>query len=202
MTEPAAGAPAASSPGPVPVAGPGGQAVAFGVLAVVGAAVFASSFGYGLLGEEGRVGPGLLPMVTGLLLLLLSAGQLLARLRRLRAAESGPGTEESGTEEASTDESGTDEAGTDVFGRTGAQRVRQLGMVVLAMPVAVLLVPLLGFLAAFGLLVLFVCAVVEQRPPLVALLVTALAVACGYGVFAVFLDVPLPTGLAGDLMGW
>jgi hypothetical protein len=75
-------------------------------------------------------------------------------------------------------------------------------MVLLAMPVAVLLVPLLGFLVAFGLLVLFVCAVVERRPPLVALLVTALAVACGYGVFAVFLDVPLPTGVAGDLVGW
>ena len=183
MSEPAAPAlPPASEP-----AGPGAQAVAFGVLALVGAAVFGTSFGYGILGEEGRVGPGLLPMVAGLLLLLLSGGQLLVRLRHRRADGHHPAA---------------DEAGVDVFGRTEAQRVRQLWIVVAALPVAVLLVPLLGFLVALGLLVLFVAAVVERRPPLPALLVTALAVAVGYGVFAEFLDIPLPTGAVGDLLGW
>jgi hypothetical protein len=184
-------------------AGPGGQAVAFGVLAVLGAAVFGTSFGYGILGPEGRVGPGLLPMVTGLLLMLLSAAQLATRLRRqslsrrtaLSSAPSRPG-------DRSSEEGGAGDTGTDVFGRTERQRVRQLWTVVGALPVAVLLVPLLGFLPALGLLVLFVSAVVERRPPLVALLVTAFAVAAGYGVFAEFLDVPLPTGLVGDLLGW
>jgi putative tricarboxylic transport membrane protein len=89
-----------------------------------------------------------------------------------------------------------------VYGRTETQRVRQLWTVVVALPVAVLLVPLLGFLVALGLLVLFVSAVVERRPPLVAVLVTAIAVAAGYGVFAEFLDVPLPTGALGDALGW
>ena len=187
--------------------GPAAQAVAFGVLAVVGAAVFATSFGYGILGEEGRVGPGLLPMVTGLLLLLLSAGQLLSRLlrrgpdgHRIRPARSSArgrrGRHSSG-------DPGADEGtGVDVFGRTGAQRARQLWTVVVASPVAVLLVPLLGFLPALGLLVLFVSAVVERRPPLVALAVSAVAVAAGYGVFAEFLNVPLPTGAIGDSLGW
>jgi putative tricarboxylic transport membrane protein len=179
MTEPAP--PAAPSAPAVR-----GQAIAFGVLAALGAAVFASSFGYGILGEEGRVGPGLLPMVTGLLLLLLSGGQLLARLRRRHPAPTDPPAEE----------------GTDVFGRTEAQRVRQLWTVLAALPIAVLLVGLLGFLPAFGLLVLFIGVVVERRPPLVALLITAVAVAVGYGVFAGFLDVPLPTGVLGDLFGW
>lgn len=164
--------------GEAATADPRGQVVAFGVLAALGAGLFASSFGYGILGEGGRVGPGLLPMVTGLLLLVLSAAQLFARLRRPAPADP------------------------DAPGPADARRVRQLWTVALALPVAVLLVPLLGFLVAFGLLVLFVSAVVERRPPLVALLVTAAAVACGYGVFAVFLDVPLPTGLAGDLVGW
>jgi hypothetical protein len=36
----------------------------------------------------------------------------------------------------------------------------------------------------------------------VALAVTAVAVAAGYGVFAEFLDVPLPTGAVGELLGW
>jgi hypothetical protein len=167
-------------------AGPGAQAVAFGVLAAVGAAVFGTSFGYGVLGEEGRVGPGLLPMATGLLLLLLCGGQLLGRLRRLRQVGGPPAAE----------------PGPDVLGRTEAQRVRRMWTVVAALPVAVLLIPLLGFLPALGLLVLFVSVVVERRPVPVALAVTAAAVAAGYGVFAEFLDVPLPTGLAGDLLGW
>jgi hypothetical protein len=184
MTEPGLTEPVTE---PGTIAGPAGQAIAFGVLAAVGAAVFATSFGYGILGEGGRVGPGLLPMVTGLLLLLLSAVQLLARLRRLRAGGTTPPPQD---------------AGTDVFGRTEAQRVRQLVMVLIALPVSVLMVPVLGFLVAFGLLVLFVSAVVERRPPLVALLVTAVAVALGYGIFAVFLDVPLPAGLVGELLGW
>lgn len=173
-----------ANPGP-----PTAPVIAFGVLAALGAAVFASSFGYGLLGEDARVGPGLLPMVTGLLLLLLSAGQLLARVLRGRAGTPDPAPTADGTVP-------------DASGHTEPQRVRRLWTVVVALPVTVLLVPLLGFLVAFGLLVLFVAALVERRPPLVALLVTALVVAFGYGVFAVFLDVPLPTGLLGDLLGW
>jgi putative tricarboxylic transport membrane protein len=165
---------------------PAAEAVAFGVLTVLGAAVFGTSFGYGILGEEGRVGPGLLPMVTGLLLLVLCGGQLLVRLGRLRRVG----------------EPRQPDSDVDVFGRTEPQRVRQLWTVVVATPVAVLLVPLLGFLPALGLLVLFIAAVVERRPPLVALAIAAIAVAAGYGVFMEFLDVPLPTGAVGDLLGW
>jgi putative tricarboxylic transport membrane protein len=178
-------------------AGPRAQAVAFGVLALLGAAVFGTSFGYGILGEEGRVGPGLLPMVTGLLLLLLSAGQLLTRLLR-----DGQTRRTARSSEPIRQEGRSSDPGVDVFGRTEAQRVRQLWTVVGALPVAVLLVPLVGFLGALGLLVLFVSVVVEWRPPLVAVAVTAVAVAAGYGIFAEFLDVPLPTGAVGDLLGW
>ncbi|MHA6621222.1 tripartite tricarboxylate transporter TctB family protein [Pseudonocardia sp. DLS-67] len=188
MTEPAATEPTAgvAAPPQEETAGPGAQAVAFGVLAVIGAAVFATSFGYGILGEDDRVGPGLLPMVTGLLLLLLCGGQLLVRLGRLRRA---------GEREQQA-------PGMDASGNAAPQRVRRLWTVVVATPVAVLLIPLLGFLPALGLLVLFIAAVVEHRPPLVALAVTAVAVAAGYGVFMEFLDVPLPTGLVGDVLGW
>jgi hypothetical protein len=184
-------------------AGPRAQAVGFGVLALLGAAVFGTSFGYGILGEEGRVDPGLLPMVTGLLLLLLSGGQLLTRLLRdgrFRRTDRSPEPIRQG--DRSSDPGAGEGAGVDAFGRTETQRVRRLWTVVAALPVAVLLVPLAGFLAALGLLVLFVSAVVERRPPLVALLVTAVAVAAGYGIFAEFLDVPLPTGALGDLLGW
>ena len=189
-----------------PTSAPAGQAVAFGVLAALGAVVFGTSFGYGILGEEGRVGPGLLPMATGLLLLLLATAQLLSRLRghpfRRTARSSEPIRREGRSSEVDEAGAGDAGAGVDVLGRNEAQRVRQLWTVVVATAVAVLLIPLLGFLPAMGLLVLFVSAVVERRPPLVALAVTAVAVAAGYGVFAEFLDVPLPTGAVGELLGW
>lgn len=165
---------------------PVGQAVAFGLLAALGATVLVSSFGYGILRDGDRVGPGLLPMVVGLLLLLLSGWQLLTRLRGgargpVAAAPVGPGT--------------------DVLGRTQAHRIHQLRMVVVALPITILLVGFLGFLPAFGIFVLFICAVVERRRPVHALLVTAIAVAAVYGIFGVFLDVPLPAGVVGDLFG-
>lgn len=184
---------------PTTAPNPAGQAVAFGVLAVLGAAVFGTSFGYGILGEEGRVGPGLLPMVTGLLLLLLSGVQLLIRLQRHRQFRRTAPSSEPIRREGRSSDPGAD---LDVLGRSGSQRVRQLWIVVVATPVAVLLIPLLGFLPAMGLLVLFVAAVVERRPPLAALAVTAVAVAAGYGVFVEFLDVPLPDGVVGELLGW
>ena len=167
------------------------QAVAFGLLAALGATVLVSSFGYGILRDGNRVGPGLLPMVAGLLLLSLSGWQLLGRLRGgtrgpVAAAPAGPGT---------------DVPGTDVLGRTQADRIRQLRMVVVGLPITILLVGFLGFLPAFGIFVLFICAVVERRRPVQALLVTAVAVAAVYGIFGVFLDVPLPTGVVGDLFG-
>jgi hypothetical protein len=53
----------------------------------------------------------------------------------------------------------------------------------------------LGFLIAFGLLVLFVTTVVERRPLLPAAVITLAAVGLVYGVFGLFLNVPLPLGL-------
>jgi hypothetical protein len=85
----------------------------------------------------------------------------------------------------------------DIFGRTPRDRSRQLVTVVVALVVAVLLVPLLGFLGSFFLLSLFISAVVERRRWIPSLIVSFLAIAAVYGVFVGFLGVPLPTGLIG-----
>lgn len=85
----------------------------------------------------------------------------------------------------------------DIFGRTPRDRGRQLLTVSVALVVAVLLVPLLGFLVSFFLLSLFISAVVERRAWIPSLIVSAVAIAAVYGVFVGFLDVPLPTGLIG-----
>jgi len=157
---------------------------AFGLLPALGVAVVASSFSYGVFGDGGRVGPGFLPLVTGGLLALLGGAQLAERLRPTPAPESrdAPAAPDDGT-------------GVDALGRTEQQRVRQLWMVVAAILVAIPLVTLLGFLIAFGLLVLFVTTVVERRPLLPAAVITLAAVGLVYGVFGLFLNVPLPVGL-------
>jgi hypothetical protein len=85
----------------------------------------------------------------------------------------------------------------DIFGRTPEERGRQLVTVCVALVVACLLVPLLGFLGSFFLLSLFISTVVERRNWIPSLIVSFLAVAAVYGLFVGFLGVPLPTGLIG-----
>jgi hypothetical protein len=85
----------------------------------------------------------------------------------------------------------------DIFGRTPEQRARQLVIVFVALVVAVLLVPVLGFLVSFFALSLFISAVVERRGWIPSVVVSFLAVAAVYGLFVGFLEVPLPTGLLG-----
>lgn len=61
------------------------EVVAYGLLTALGALVFVSAFSYGILEEDGRAEPGLLPMAAGGLLAVLSAIELVARLRTHRA---------------------------------------------------------------------------------------------------------------------
>lgn len=177
-----------------------GELTAFGVLVVLGGAIFASSFSYGIFLEENRVGPGFLPMLLGLLLVLLSGSQLVTHLRSSRpqpvsVIEAFAGSTDAAPEPPATTASPGDEPGIDVLGRSHAFRVRQMRIVVAATFVTLLVVPYAGFLLAFGALVLFIATVVERRSWLSAVAITAAAVAVVYGVFGVFLNVPLPTGL-------
>jgi len=69
--------------------------------------------------------------------------------------------------------------------------------VTIALVVALLLVSLVGLLGALGLFSLFVSIMVERRPWLPSVLITATSLGVVYGVFVVFLEVPLPTGALG-----
>lgn len=191
-----------------------GELAAFGLLTGLGLVMVVSGYGYGFLLEGNRVGPGFLPTVLGLLLLLLSGGQLASRLVRphRRAASVPADGQPSGVVTSGTPSSQRstrpeqpreepEEPETDVLGRTQGDRVRQLRLVIGAIFVTVVLAPYLGFLLAFGLLMVFISVVVEGRPPLPSIVITVAAVAIVYGVFSVFLGVPLPTGLPGSLTG-
>lgn len=77
------------------------------------------------------------------------------------------------------------------------RRIGQALIAWAAFAICVAALPLLGFVVAFGLLVLFVVAVIYRRPLRVALTV-AISTAIGfYVVFPVALDVALPAGVFG-----
>ncbi|MFI7633521.1 tripartite tricarboxylate transporter TctB family protein [Nonomuraea sp. NPDC049400] len=146
-----------------------GESVVWAVLVCLSVAMAAASFGYGIIKDGGQVGPGFLPLVSGVALAVLSAACLLRSVRGAApaSAEGDP------------------------------QRVRTLWTVFAMLLVALLLVPLTGFLVAFGLLVFAVSAFVEKQRVVSAAGVAVAATLVIYAVFVLFLGVPLPGGLLG-----
>jgi putative tricarboxylic transport membrane protein len=179
------------------------EAVAYGFLTVVGGYALITAFDYPLFKEGNRIGPGLLPAIYAGLITAISAWMLVLTLTGRRAGRDHGLAEvaQSVVPEAATqpDPPGsTEEQGdVDIFGRTPAQRMRQLQMVVVGLVVALLLVPVVGLLAALGLFCLFASIVVERRPWLSSVVITAVSVVLIYLVFSVFLEVPLPGGSLG-----
>lgn len=153
------------------------QVVLFSGLTLVGAGFAVSAVGYGVLLPESRIGPGFLPLAAGGLLAVLSALLLVQQLRT-------PGQDEP-------------EPGTDDFGRTPAQRMWILRRVFALLPAALLVVPVVGMVAAFGLLVLVISTWLERRRGLPAAALSVVSAAAMYVIFAVVLRVPLPTGVFG-----
>jgi putative tricarboxylic transport membrane protein len=151
-------------------------------LATLGIAAVIVGAGYGVFDEGGLVGPGFMPVLAGGLMTLFGFLELGLnwRSRSITGASAG-----------------TDQA--DVRGRTSRQRQQQLWVVFGLVLLALLLLPVLGFLISFGLL-LFVCSyAVERQSLLPSLLVSVVSVAAIYGIFVAFLGVPLPTGALGIL---
>jgi putative tricarboxylic transport membrane protein len=146
-----------------------GEAVVWAVLVCLSVAMAAASFGYGITKDGGQVGPGFLPLVSGVALAVLSAVCLLQSVR-----SAAPASEEG-----------------------DPQRVRTLWTVFAMLLGALLLVPLTGFLVAFGLLVFAVSAFVEKQRVVSAAGVAVAATLVIYAVFVLFLGVPLPGGLLG-----
>ncbi|GAA3538339.1 hypothetical protein GCM10022419_017900 [Nonomuraea rosea] len=146
-----------------------GESAVWALLVCLSTAMAAVSFGYGITKEGGQVGPGFLPLVSGVALALLSAACLLQSVR-------GGAPQEEGAD---------------------PRRIRTLWTVFALLLAALLLVPLTGFLVAFGLLVFAVSAFVEKQRLLPAAGVAVAATLVIYAVFVLFLAVPLPGGLLG-----
>jgi hypothetical protein len=198
------------------------HAVTFGLLAAIGLYAFITGLGYGVFKEGMRVGPGLLPAVVGAGIALIAGLEFVAALRGRGAshnhgiaevaaslAEDSPAasagespaggamTEATSGGGTASPGSSPDDGDVDIFGRSAKTRSRQLTVVFLALVVAVLLVPVLGFLVAFFVLSLFISAIVERRAWVPSTVIALVAVVVVWAVFGLFLNVPLPTGLTG-----
>jgi hypothetical protein len=197
------------------------HAIAYGLLTAIGLYAFVGGLGYGLFKEEMRVGPGLVPAVVGAGIALIAGWEFVATLRGRRASHThgiaevaaslnpdapaapngaagaaDPLTE--ATAGGGTASPGADaDDDVDIFGRSARTRGRQLIVVFGALVVAVLLIPVLGFLVSFFVLSLFISAVVERRAWVPSAIISLVAVLVVYAVFVLFLSVPLPTGLTG-----
>lgn len=192
------------------------------VLLVVGVAAALVGAGYGITvpGTGGEVGAGALPVLAGAGLALFAAVEVakdllaLRRRRAVGAAASGaptrpglplvaadllPGTTTAVAAASTGPTAAAAEEERDIFGRTAAQRKKLLLVVSGLLLLAVLAIPLVGFLISFGLLLLVLSWKVEGRRLLPAAVTTVVVVVVTRLVFVNFLGVPLPSGLLGIL---
>lgn len=152
-----------------------GILVALGVVFAVGALS-----GLEVIDERGRIGPGFMPFATGLLLALFGAMVGGGTLLRREAEADGNAGEAEAPEDS--EEGGSRYTVGVVFGLT---------------LVAVLLIPVLGFLVSFGLLVFAVITFVEREGPILGLGLGTGAAVLTWVVFVLFLQIPLPGGVFG-----
>ncbi len=138
------------------------------VLAALGVFIVVQAVRWDYMGADGP-GPGFFPLWYGIVMIVLS----------LALAVSGA--------------TGRTESGEPFAWR----KIGQALIVWVAFAAAIGLLPLLGFVIAFGLLVLFIVAVIYRRPMHVALSVAISSAVGFYVIFPVALDVALPAGIFG-----
>jgi putative tricarboxylic transport membrane protein len=168
-------------------------ALALVAMAALGIGVAVVGPSYGLSVDGQRIGPGFLPLVAGGGLALLALALLAGTLRKAaieRRERDGVAAERIDPHSEET---------VDDLGRTMARRQRNMRLVSVALLLTILLIPLIGFLEAFALMMLFVSIVVERRPVVASVIIALVAVAVTYAIFVLFLNVRLPMGLLAYL---
>lgn len=160
------------------------------VMAMVGLAAVIGGLAYGLEADD-RVGPGVMPFVSGLLILGPLAVQLVRRLRT-------PATD--APREASSVPSPADPAPSrtvrpETIG--SASRAPHVAVIFAILASVVALSWLIGLLLSVSLLVGVLFWLNDRSRPAAALIAMVIAGLFGWIVFGTLLDVPLPRGLLG-----
>lgn len=196
-----------------------GGLIASAVLTVIGVAAVLGGLGYGVTVEDGEIGPGFLPVLSGGLVAIFGVLDLIGRVRRrsdlptqaelildtvddefedddIRGTvhpANDPGAASTSTQSINT----LKRDAVDIFGRTQTQRNRMLAVVIGLTILTLLAVQVVGFLIAFVLLLFVIAVFVERRSLLPSALVALAAGGVTYGIFVVLLRVPLPQGFLG-----
>lgn len=149
--------------------------VAYGVIALFGAAGFALSFQYEFFRYGNQVGPGFLPRVVAAIVVILGLALMLQEIRVGSVLRGDSGVDD----EASEQQTST------------RKLVVVFGLIILA----VLLVPVLGLVPPLVALVAALTIGVERKPLIPSLILTASAALVAWGLFVAVLRVPVPMGL-------
>ncbi len=158
-----------------------GVVIAYGVVAVLGAAFFALSFQYDFFKQGDLVGPGFLPRIAGAVLAVLG---LLLVMQEVRTGSTLAG------------DSGIDETQAPMDRKTALKIVLVFGLITATL----LLSPVLGMIPSLYLLILALTLAVERMPVIPSLIICTAAAVVGYVLFVIVLRVPIPMGIFGGIL--
>lgn len=173
-----------------------------GILGFLGLVAVLMGVGYGFIGDDGQIGPGFLPVLTGGFILLASLaeiGRLLLGPRGQGAAGLGSVAEVLSAEATGAQGSAEDEATLDTFGRTAKQRRLTVPLIFAVTLAALLLTQVVGMLIALTAMMLTLLLLVERKPLVPSVLASLAVLGIAYLIFVQLLGVPLPQGLLGIL---
>lgn len=173
---------------------------------VVGLVVAVMGWGYGFQADNGQVGPGFLPVLTGGFIVAASVLELI----RMFVAPTSPveGSFMEGVEKvearakeeldrAKAETRGGTREELDVFGRSHKQRGRAVQLVFGVMFLAILLIPVLGLLLSMTLMTFVILRFIEGKGWIISAAVSAGAFTFFFLIFRLALSLPLPTGMVG-----
>lgn len=176
--------------------------IAGGLLLLAIGVVWAIGAGdYGLLGEGGRLAPGTVPFFCGAALAL--TGTFIAGKALLHSGRRADDIGDSGGAEITVAGAGNPApatAGTTITATRPsiATRLRLIPVtypvlsVYLIMAAGILLMPVFGFAVSFALLIFVILRFVERQRVLTSILVGVTTAACGFLLFEVLFNLPLP----------
>ena len=167
------------------------------LLVALGSAVALGSLQYGILNEQGRIGSGFMPFMSGVLLALFGAligVEAWRRSRRPRPARADPGADPLAALAAA-------EGPLPAASEDDGAGWRTIAVVFALTLVAIVLIPLLGFLLPFAALIFVLVRFVEGESARLAIALSVSAIVVTWLVFVVFLGVPLPSGTVGESLG-
>jgi hypothetical protein len=169
------------------------------LLIALGATMAIASIGYELFVEGGRIGPGLMPFTAGLLLIVFGGA---VGAESLRSSRHQPHSESAEGAERKRESASDTEDPPDGDRHEAQETSWNLVALVFALTLSgILLVPLLGFLAPFALLIFVLVALVERQGWVPGAVLGLTATAITWLIFVRLLQIPLPTGILEAVLG-